>query len=97
MDFLQISDDLVSDLLHVRLISIITLFVLPKALFGCELWHNMSRSDMRQLEIAHHFCLKHSHGLQHDTRSDMVEGMPTSISSSSRSSAQSSEQHRPQT
>ena len=92
MDFLQISDDLVSDLLHVRLISIITLFVLPKALFGCELWHNMSRSDMRQLEIAHH-----SHGLQHDTRSDMVEGMPTSISSSSRSSAQSSEQHRPQT
>ena len=30
---------------------------------------------MRQLEIAHHFCLKHSQGFQRDTRSDIVEGM----------------------
>ena len=52
-----------------------SLSVLPKALFGCELWHNISRSDMRQLEIAHHFCLKHSQGFQRDTRSDIVKGM----------------------
>ena len=52
-----------------------SLSVLPKALFGCELWHNISRSDMRQIGIAHHFCLKHSQGFRRDTRSDIVKGM----------------------
>ena len=49
--------------------------VLPKVLFGCELWHNISRSDMHQLKIAHYLCLKHSQGFQRDTRSDIVKGM----------------------
>ena len=30
---------------------------------------------MRQLEIAQHFCLKHSQGLQRDMGLDMVKGM----------------------
>ena len=52
-----------------------TISVLPKALFGCELWHNLSRSDMRQLEIAHHLCFKHAQGLQRDMGLDIVKGM----------------------
>ncbi|KAH3877868.1 hypothetical protein DPMN_001750 [Dreissena polymorpha] len=32
--------------------------VIPKALFGCELWNCISIADMQQLEVAHHFCLK---------------------------------------
>ena len=30
---------------------------------------------MRQIEIAHHFCFKHSQGFRRDTRSDIVKGM----------------------
>ncbi|KAH3876191.1 hypothetical protein DPMN_000026 [Dreissena polymorpha] len=37
--------------------------VIPKALFGCELWNSISIADMQQLEVAHHFCLKRAQGL----------------------------------
>ena len=30
---------------------------------------------MRRLEIAHHFCLKHSQGFERGTRTDIVKGM----------------------
>ncbi|KAH3729769.1 hypothetical protein DPMN_055747 [Dreissena polymorpha] len=33
--------------------------VVPKELFVCELWNSISNSDMQQLEVAQHFCLKH--------------------------------------
>ena len=36
--------------------------VIPKALYGCELWNNNSQSDLVQLSIAHNFCLKHMQG-----------------------------------
>ena len=49
--------------------------VIPKALFGCELWNSISNADMQQLEVAHHFCLKRAQGLPHLTRSDMVLGL----------------------
>ena len=32
--------------------------VLPRALFGCELWNDITKSDTRHLESTHHFCLK---------------------------------------
>ena len=49
--------------------------VLPHSVFGCELWNDISKSDIHQLEIAHHFCLKRAQGLPHLTRSDMVTGL----------------------
>ena len=32
--------------------------VLPKAIYGCELWSNISRTDMDLLERSHRLCLK---------------------------------------
>ena len=46
------------------------LSILPNALFGCELWHNISRSDMRQR-------LKHSQGFQRDRPSQPADHLHT--------------------
>ena len=49
--------------------------VLPRALFGCELWNDMTDTVHKKLEVAHHFCLKRAQGLPFTTRSDMVLGL----------------------
>ena len=33
--------------------------VLPKALYGCELWNNLFPKHLHMLEIAHRFCVKY--------------------------------------
>ena len=33
--------------------------VLPKALYGCELWNTYSKQDINTLEKEHRFCVKH--------------------------------------
>jgi len=52
----------------------------PKTLFDCELWNSLTSSDVQQLEVAHHFCLKRAQGLPFLTRSDMVKGLSGSKS-----------------
>ena len=42
--------------------------VLPKALYGCELWSNMSQTDMLLLERSHRLCLKTMQGIGRYTR-----------------------------
>ena len=32
--------------------------VLPKSLYGCELWTNLCKTDILKLERAHMFCIK---------------------------------------
>ena len=49
--------------------------VLPRSLFGCELWNDISVASCKKIETAHHFCLKRAQGLQFNTRSDMVLGL----------------------
>ena len=49
--------------------------VLPRALFGCELWNSISYHDMQQLETAHRFCLKRAQNLPISTRTDMVTSL----------------------
>ena len=46
--------------------------VLPKALYGCELWSDLSKDEILSLEIAHRFCLKLIQGLPKSSRSDIV-------------------------
>ncbi len=46
--------------------------VLPRALFGCELWNAICVTNMRKLETIHHFCLKYMQGFRNRTRSDAV-------------------------
>ena len=36
--------------------------VLPKAIYGSELWNNNSSSDLLKLQITQNFCLKHMQG-----------------------------------
>ncbi len=57
--------------------------VLPRALFGCDLWSDIPVHSMRKLEVIHHFCLKYMQGFRKRTRSDAVLGMlgETSIES----------------
>ena len=33
--------------------------VLPKALYGCELWKSLTLSDLNMLERGHRFCIKY--------------------------------------
>ena len=42
--------------------------VLPKALYGCELWNNLKQEHIDKLETAHRFCLKYMQSLPKDTR-----------------------------
>ena len=44
--------------------------VLPKALYGCENWDNLSDTDLLTLERAHRFCVKHMQSLSTRTRTD---------------------------
>ena len=52
-----------------------TACVLPRALFACELWTNLTKTDLQKLESTHHLCLKNAQGLPFLTRSDMVTGL----------------------
>ena len=49
--------------------------VLPKALFGCEFWNNLSSSDVLCLERAHRFCIKFMQFLPFNTRTDIALSM----------------------
>ena len=49
--------------------------VLPKALFGCEFWNNISSSDILCLERAHRFCIKFMQHLPFNTRTDISLSM----------------------
>ena len=49
--------------------------VLPKALYACELWDDISITNLSKLEIAHRFCVKYSKGLPKLTRTDIALGL----------------------
>ena len=44
--------------------------VLPKALYGCENWFDLTESEILSLERAHRFCVKHMQSLSKRTRTD---------------------------
>ena len=47
-----------------------TSIVIPKALYGCELWSMLSITDIQRLERSHRFCVKYVQ-LRH-TSTDLV-------------------------
>ena len=49
--------------------------VIPTLLYGCELWNNLSKSDLRKLNQFQHFVLKNIQGFSTRTRSDICESM----------------------
>ena len=44
--------------------------VLPKALYGCENWFDLTESELLSLERAHRFCVKHMQSRSKRTRTD---------------------------
>jgi len=53
---------------------------LPRALYGSELWCNLSQQNIKILERAHRFCLKRMQGFGRLTRTATVQAMIGSIS-----------------
>ena len=49
--------------------------VLPKALYGCEFWNNLSSTDILCLERAHRFCIKFMQHLPVNTRTEISMSM----------------------
>ena len=45
------------------------MIVLPRALYGCEFWHNMTHDEVLMLERSHRLCVKSMQGLDRYTRS----------------------------
>ena len=46
--------------------------ILPKALYGCELWNNLFPKHLIILELAHRFCVKYMQSLPKRTSTDFV-------------------------
>ena len=49
--------------------------VLPKALYGCELWSSMSQTDILLLERSHRLCLKTIQEIDRKTRTCVALGL----------------------
>ena len=47
---------------------------LARMLYSCELWNNMSKSDLLKLEVSNRFAGKRIQGLCNTTRSEAVTG-----------------------
>ena len=47
-----------------------TSIVIPRALYGCELWNTCTSSDMMKLKVAHRFCMKYVQRLDMNTSTD---------------------------
>jgi hypothetical protein len=54
--------------------------VLPRALYGSELWYKLSKDDVSKLEIAHRFCLKTIQSFPKRTRTVIAQSMINSQS-----------------
>ena len=63
---------LISDFNPLSCKKIYNTVVLPKALYGCESWEALRRSDILFLEGAHRFCVKYMQGLNIRTRTDIA-------------------------
>jgi hypothetical protein len=49
--------------------------VLPRSLYGSELWYRLTSDDISKLEVAHRFCLKYIQSFPRRTRTIIVHNM----------------------
>jgi hypothetical protein len=49
--------------------------VLPRSLYGAEVWYKLTKQDVTKFEIAHRFCLKRVQSLPKRSRSVIVHSM----------------------
>lgn len=57
------------------LVKIYKAVVLPRALYGCELWHSLSAANLKILDVAHKLCARVIQNLPPRSRSDVTLGM----------------------
>ena len=50
-------------------------FVQPKALYDCELWSEINKTQSVQIERVHRFCVKYIQNLPVYTRTDLCLGL----------------------
>ena len=55
--------------------SLIHKICIPTLLYGSELWYNLSKQNIEQMEIFYRFCAKVIQGFNRLTRTDMCLGM----------------------
>ena len=48
---------------------------LPRGLFGCELWNDLTLTEMKMLEVTHRFCVKYMQGLHRRTHTNICLAM----------------------
>jgi hypothetical protein len=65
----------VSSLSCVTAVKLYRTIVLPRGLYGAELWCRLTKADMSKLEIAHRFCLKIIQSFPRRARSVITERM----------------------
>ena len=46
--------------------------VVPKTLYGCEVWDTLSTTDMQSLESSHRFCIKYIQSMLRNTSSNLA-------------------------
>ena len=46
---------------------------LARALYGCELWYQMTKTDENTLEKTHRFCIKYFQGLKQRIRTASID------------------------
>ena len=71
--FSTISNGIYEDGTHpITSLKIYKSVVLPKALYGCELWNDISKTQLVKLERSHKFCIKYIQSIDRTTRSDIA-------------------------
>ena len=53
--------------------------VLPRCLYGSELWNSLSKTEICKLEVIHRYCVKRIQGFHIRTRTDIALGMLESM------------------
>ena len=65
----------ISEIGCITVIKLYKTIVLPRCLYGTELWHNITKTDMAKLQVSHRFCLKQIQSFPKRASSIIVEKM----------------------
>ncbi len=73
----------ISDIGSIAAAKIFTNVVMPRGMYGDELWYSFGNGQLHALEVANRFCLKHLQSISKSSKSMLVEGMIGSYSAMS--------------
>ncbi len=65
----------ISDIESIAAAKICKNVLMPRCMYGAELWHSFGNNQLHALEVANRFCLKHIQCLPRSPKSILVEGI----------------------